>query len=72
MRWKLFWSKTQEKQKDSRNTFGFKSSHYPPTMPEPFEEEVISMVSSLEMKLYNNPLQDQMKKDITKISKQKK
>lgn len=73
MRWKLFWSKTEDRQKDSRNTFGFKSTHYPPNMPElkPFEDDLISIVSSIEMKMVNNPLQDQMKEDIIKIKQTK-
>ena len=67
MRWKLFWSKIQENDKLSKNFFGFKSCNYPPSMPElkPFEEDLIAMVSSLEMKLHNNPMQERMKRTWT-------
>ena len=73
MRWKLFWSKIQEKDKLSKNFFGFKSCNYPPSMPElkPFEEDLISIVSSLEMKLHNNPLQEKMKEDMDRIRQTK-
>ena len=37
----------------------------------PFEEDLISMVSSIEMKMCNNPLHAQMKDDITKIKQTK-
>ena len=69
MRWKLFWSKAEEKQKVTTNFHGFKTINYPKPIPElkKFEEEVIAMVADLEMKHFTNPLQEEMRRDMNKI-----
>ena len=69
MRWKLFWYKNPEIKKTEKKTFGFKSAHYPPASRElkSFEDELIAIVSNVEMRPTTNELQKQMKDDIEKI-----
>ena len=73
MRWKLFWSKQEERSKKEFQTYGFKSMASPPMMLEliPFEEELIGLIQKIEMKNITNPLQKKMKKDIQKIKRSK-
>ena len=71
MRWKLFWYRQDQVNQQKVNTYGFKSSNYPPTMFElkPFEEEVMEMIQKIQMRTYPmNPLQQQMRNDIKKIN----
>jgi hypothetical protein len=69
MRWKLFWSQQNNQQKKDFQSFGFKTPHYPPFMKElmPFENDMVEMIKSVEMRNTSNPLQDQMREDIKKI-----
>jgi hypothetical protein len=69
MRWKLFWFKAPTQQKEKKNTYGFKSTTKPPAQPEikKFEEELIKIVSNIEMKPFNNSLQTKMKEDMRSI-----
>ena len=66
MRWKLFWFKAPFQQKEKKEYYGFKSTTKPPAQFEirRFEEERIRMVSNIEMRPFNNNLQDRMKEDI--------
>ena len=71
MRWKLFWSKQSNQKEDKKQTFGFKTPHYPSAMKElkAFEEDLIEMIHKVEMKDVQNPLQKQIREDINKIKK---
>ena len=50
-RWKLFWYKNPDKNKDEMNNFGFKSTKYPSTDKDikEFEDELMDMKGSVEM-----------------------
>ena len=56
-----------------KETFGFKSAHKSPSDPDlkKFEEDLIKIVTCLEMKKADNSMQEQMKVDMKRI-KQKK
>ena len=69
MRWKLFWFKAPFQQKEKKEYYGFKSTTKPPAQFEikRFKEELIRMVSNIEMRPFNNNLQDRMKEDIQRM-----
>ena len=73
MRWKLFWFKSPVENVIRKETFGFKSAiKAPPDYDlKKFEEDLIKLVSNLEMKKANNAMQDKLKEDI-KLIKEKK
>ena len=55
--------------KESKETFGFKTTTSPPFIPElkPFEDELFSLVSNIKFRPHRNKFLDQMKDDKTKI-----
>ena len=73
MRWKLFWFKSPVENVIRKETFGFKSAIKAPSDYDlkKFEEDLIKLVSNLEMKKANNAMQDKLKEDI-KLIKEKK
>ena len=68
MRWKLYWFK-KKKTPQQMEYFGFKSTSYPPVMPElkKFEEELLNLINEVEMRPMMNPLQQKIKEDLQKI-----
>ena len=69
MRWKLFWSKQEQQERNEFQSFGFKTPHTPPFMKELkyFEEEMVEMIKHVEMRNYSNQLQEKMREDINKM-----
>jgi hypothetical protein len=69
MRWKLYWFKKKKKTPQQIEVYGFKSTSYPPSMPEikKFEEELLEMIPNIEMRPMMNPLQQRMKEDLNKM-----
>ena len=59
-RWKIFWYKNLDKKKEEMNNFGFKSTKYPSTDKDikEFEDELMEMIGSVEMRFYSNTLQN--------------
>ena len=73
MRWKLFWLKSPATNPNRKETFGFRSAAKAPSDPDlkRFEEDLIKMVTNIEMKKANNMLQEKMNEDIRLIKKKK-
>ena len=73
MRWKLFWAKSPVVNPNRKETYGFKSVLKAPSDPDlkKFEEDLIKMVSNIEMKKASNMLQEKMKEDIKLIKRKK-
>ena len=68
-RWKLFWYKNHDKRGKERNTYGFKSSKFPSTDKDikEFEDDMIELIKTIEMRSFTNSLQNQMNEDKRKI-----
>ena len=73
MRWKLYWTKNPPTNNDKKETFGFKSTSKAPPDPDlkKFEDDMIKLVSELEMKKADNDLQNKLKADIKRINRNK-
>ena len=69
MRWKLYWFQNVGT-KEKINTFGFKSTNYPPAMQElkAFEDEMVEIIASVETRNVTNQLQSRMQEDIARIN----
>lgn len=65
IRWKLFWYRNQENRKQKLETYGFRSTKYPPTSKElrEFENDIMDLISRVEMKYHSNPLQEKLRMD---------
>ena len=75
LRWKVYWFKNpQQGDVERKETYGFNPASKPPWDIDirDFEEDLIRMVSEIEMKSFDNPLQARMKKDLTRINSSKK
>ena len=75
LRWKVYWFKNpQQGDVERKETYGFNTASKPPWDIDirDFEEDLIRMVSEIEMKSFDNPLQARMKKDLTRINSSKK
>ena len=68
-RWKLWHYRNPNFRGNGINTFGFKSMKYPPTDKDlkDFENDLLDVVSKLEMKPFRNQMQQKMAEDIKKI-----
>ena len=73
MRWKLFWLKSPIVSSNKKETFGFKSALKAPADKDlkRFEDDLIKLVSNLEMKKAHNAMQDKLKKDMRLIKEKK-
>ena len=69
LRWKMPWYRNPDKKKQKLETFGFTSTKYPQTNRElwEFEADMMDLITKIEMKNYNNHLQEKMKEDKLKI-----
>jgi len=69
MRWKLHWYRQKNKEKDEKETYGFKTPHHPPMMEElkPFEDDMAKLIQNLEFKYSDNALQRRMREDLELI-----
>jgi len=66
---KLYFHKNPNHKKKDLKTFGFNSPWYPKTDPDlkQFEEDMIGLISSIEMRRHENELQRRMREDINRI-----
>jgi hypothetical protein len=69
MRWKLYFFQNVGT-KEEINTFGFKSTNYPPAMQEfkAFEDDMVEIIASVETRNVANQLQSRMQEDIARIN----
>ena len=65
MRWKVYWDKNKHKMKH-KETYGFPSLAKAPPCEElkAFEEDLFKLISAVETKPFNKPLQERMKRDL--------
>ena len=66
MRWRAFFYLNPQHNKDSKETYGFKSSKTPPAIKEmnTFENQMIKMIQSVQFTEHMNIFQQKLKKDI--------
>ena len=73
LRWRVFYFLNPDAKPDHKETYGFKSSKSPPSIPQlkPFEEDLLKLIENIKFRKVHSPLQDQLKEDSKKIRSNK-